>query len=332
MSFLMSESCSPVPLTQACTTDVRAIYEWQAICNARILSARAKDPVRSHTNLTAAQEIPEEQPFDWTLLNTGVSGAADLVNSSAGYVETVWGTTTAGIPDTITIDQLDNPSWKASIVPGLLPTAALGLTDSLQKHTLQVLLASTLGEWQSWAGFSGQPLSKEQAVMLLVLEKTLGQMGGQPITFSPVEAGPRNPDGPVLSGQSAQMPSASEVMRSASADPSRWPLAAPYPDVDPFQNASALPGREGMLNAPSSQPIPYPSTMQYNDSGRTNATAVAEQFSDSLPFIVLPFTGDLNGMSYSPSLQRLGNKGAFDARARFPTVPQNRDGMGYSRV
>ncbi len=323
-------------MTEACTTDIRALYEWQAICNARIFSAKARLLAAPPTNATGGQEIPQEQPLDWSLLSTGVPSTANPVSNSGGYVDVVWGTTTAAIPDNVTIGQLDNPSWKASIVPGLLPTAALGLNDTMLKHTLQGLLASAYEEWRYWAGFDGSNLSKDEAVMLLSMGNALEQMGGTSITTDPIEAGPSNPDGPVTPAQSAKMP-------SAYAGRSNWAYApsastAPYPNVIPLPYANSmmpnsLPASQGLPSDQTSQPFPDPSTVQYQGNMDTNMTAQREQqIGLNAPFIALPFTTDMKGISYSASLNRLGNTGAFAATAAFPNVPENRFGQGYSTV
>eukprot|EP00884_Botryococcus_braunii_P017787 jgi/Botrbrau1/4692/Bobra.0218s0014.1 len=43
-------------------------------------------------------------------------------------------------------------------------------------------------------------------------------------------------------------------------------------------------------------------------------------------FVALPFTNEIRGTSYSVQLTSMGNKGAFNASAVFPAIPENRRG------
>lgn len=163
-----------------CTSDVRALYEWQAICNAGILPANAVDLIA---------QTPDNVPIDWGLITWGVPSGASTDGSE--YVKTIWGTPTAPLPASVDIQHLSKGTWQGQLLPALLPTAVQALpSDSATYATMQVLLQSTLLEWMERAKFTHQPLLPNAAAMLMVMDSILDQTGAARSPLNQPQAGP----------------------------------------------------------------------------------------------------------------------------------------------
>eukprot|EP00884_Botryococcus_braunii_P017786 jgi/Botrbrau1/4691/Bobra.0218s0013.1 len=126
VTFFNQSGCRPAPLSQ-CTGDLRASYEWQAVCNAQILPARAVEII---------SQTPDYQPIDWRMVITRVPSTNS--SDTMEYVRLVWGTPSTALPETVPLSQLNNASLRAAFVPAALPKAASSLRGN-EKNSMQEL-------------------------------------------------------------------------------------------------------------------------------------------------------------------------------------------------